>query len=43
MSLNTGIEENRRVEIAKSLSKLLAETYTLIRSASSSTARARAV
>ena len=29
MSLNTGIEENRRVEIAKSLSKLLAETYTL--------------
>lgn len=29
MSLNTGIEEGSRVEIAKSLSKLLAETYTL--------------
>ncbi len=29
MSLNTGIEEGKRVEIAKSLSKLLAETYTL--------------
>ncbi len=29
MSLNTGIQEGKRVEIAKSLSKLLAETYTL--------------
>lgn len=29
MSLNTGIEESSRIEIAKSLSKLLAETYTL--------------
>ncbi len=29
MSLNTGIQEGKTVEIAKSLSKLLAETYTL--------------
>ncbi len=29
MSLNTGIEESKRIEIAKSLSKLLTETYTL--------------
>jgi len=29
MSLNTGIEEGKRGNIAKSLSKLLAETYTL--------------
>lgn len=29
MKLNTGINENKREEIAKSLSKLLAETYTL--------------
>ena len=29
MSLKIGIEENKRVEIAKNLSKLLAETYTL--------------
>lgn len=29
MSLNIGIEEGKRVEISKSLSKLLAETYTL--------------
>ena len=29
MSLNTGIVENKRSEIAKGLSKLLAETYTL--------------
>ena len=29
MRLNTGIQEGKRVEIAKSLSKLLAETYTL--------------
>lgn len=29
MSLNTGIEEGKRVEIANSLSKVLAETYTL--------------
>ncbi len=29
MSLNTGIEESKRTEIAKGLSRLLAETYTL--------------
>ncbi len=29
MKLNTGIEENKRVEVAQLLSKLLAETYTL--------------
>lgn len=29
MSLNIGIEEGKRVEISKSLSRLLAETYTL--------------
>lgn len=29
MNLNTGIEEGKRVEIASSLSGLLAETYTL--------------
>lgn len=29
MSLNTGIEEGKRQEIAKGMSKLLAETYTL--------------
>ncbi len=29
MSLNTGIEETKRVEIASGLSQLLAETYTL--------------
>lgn len=29
MSLNTGIEEGKKREIAKGLSKLLAETYTL--------------
>lgn len=29
MTINTGIEEKKRVEIAISLSKLLAETYTL--------------
>lgn len=29
MILNTGIQESKRVEIAKSLSKLLAGTYTL--------------
>lgn len=29
MSLNTGIEEGKRTEIAKGLSRLLAETYTL--------------
>ena len=29
MSLNTGIEESKRAEIAKDLSKVLAETYTL--------------
>lgn len=29
MSLNTGIDEGKRVEIAKGLSRLLAETYTL--------------
>lgn len=29
MSLNTGIEESKRTEIAQSLSKLLSETYTL--------------
>lgn len=29
MSLNTGIEEGKKVEIAKGLSRLLAETYTL--------------
>ena len=29
MKLNTGIEESKRVEIAKGVSKLLAESYTL--------------
>lgn len=29
MSINTGIEESKRMEIGKSLAKLLAETYTL--------------
>ena len=29
MSLNTGIAEDKKVEIAKNLSRLLAETYTL--------------
>ncbi len=29
MSLNTGIEESKKTEIAQTLSKLLAETYTL--------------
>lgn len=29
MNLNTGIEESKRIEIARDLSKLLAETYTL--------------
>jgi starvation-inducible DNA-binding protein len=29
MSLNTGIEEGKRVKIAEGLSKVLAETYTL--------------
>lgn len=29
MSLNTGIEESKRQDIAKNLSKLLAESYTL--------------
>lgn len=29
MSLNTGIEETKRVQIAKELSRFLAETYTL--------------
>ncbi len=29
MSLNIGINENKRVEISKGLAKLLAETYTL--------------
>ncbi|MBD63676.1 MAG: DNA starvation/stationary phase protection protein [Halobacteriovoraceae bacterium] len=29
MSLNTGIEENKRVEISKGVSRLLADTYTL--------------
>ncbi|MCF8058948.1 MAG: DNA starvation/stationary phase protection protein [Bacteriovoracaceae bacterium] len=29
MKLNTGINEEKRIEIAKSLSELLAETYTL--------------
>ncbi len=29
MSLNTGIEESKRLEIAKDLSKLLSESYTL--------------
>lgn len=29
MQLNTGIEESKRLEIARDLSKLLAETYTL--------------
>ena len=29
MSLNTGIEEGKRIEIAKGVSRVLAETYTL--------------
>lgn len=29
MTLNTGIEEGKRIQIAKGLAKLLAETYTL--------------